>query len=397
MNNFKTHPMLKIISVLLIIMFINFDLSWAYSYSSPKTNNLAIQSPFQMKMMGEFGPEFQRSVFSRREVFTTVMTVAKYLFDEKKEINTVADVIGNQLSALGIPTKEGVAVGRIDLRRIKWRDERVKEVVLVPFSAPGYDKKDRQDTHVIQIARKADISPDGLIGYEWIASDKFAVKILSKDYKELVLAHAIVEKKTQMTAFKPIAKIAADEIKVKSHVFETISGFSKNILADLSYYLTDASMDIIPKAEVLKLLDEIFERENIKVPDVLRIKLALVLKMVFVDPFLHAKEISQKAEVNIKELKGIYSILKQSNYIQELFGKKSRHSTFIKIFRGFIKNKEEYVRKILREELVYPQIVEFHLGVTCNSNCTFCYSHGNRYADRPGKTILGKEKFFKLL
>jgi len=180
-----------------------------------------------MKMMGEFGPEFQQSVFSRREVLTTIMTVAKYLFDEEKEIGTVADVIGNQLSALGIPTKEGVVAGRIDLRRIKWKDERVKKVVLVPFSAPGYGKKDRQETNVIQIARKTDVLSVNLIGCELMVSDKFVVKFVTEEYKKnesnLILGDSNLEREFSQNDVQRFNEIDNKVIKHRQNNVTTIA------------------------------------------------------------------------------------------------------------------------------------------------------------------------------
>jgi uncharacterized protein (UPF0276 family)/ribosomal protein S18 acetylase RimI-like enzyme len=167
MNKIRKHITFKLISIILIITFLNLDIARAYPSISSKLDNLAVQSPWQINMMGDHGAEFQKSVFSRRDVFTTVMTTAKYMLDEGREQSTVTDVLGAQLDKSGIPVIEGIAGGRIDLRYIKWKDEKKKKVVLIPFSREGYFNTDGENTHIIQIAHNEGMTKNELIGYDY--------------------------------------------------------------------------------------------------------------------------------------------------------------------------------------------------------------------------------------
>jgi len=120
-----------------------------------------------MKMMGNTGSDFQRSFLSRRKVITTVISVTKYLLDEKKKLNTVVDVMGDQLSMSGINVSDGIVSGQIDLRRISWLDPIKQNILLIPFSKEGYNRTGGKDTHVIQIMCNQGASKDELIGYDF--------------------------------------------------------------------------------------------------------------------------------------------------------------------------------------------------------------------------------------
>ncbi|MFH0731489.1 MAG: radical SAM protein [Candidatus Omnitrophota bacterium] len=165
----------------------------------------------------------------------------------------------------------------------------------------------------------------------------------------------------------------------------------------LSNCLSKPHESISQDTALLKLLNEVFKAENIEVPDKIQAKLIRVLREVFLNPHMASRKIAQNTETGVQELREIYAVLQQSECVQELFSLKSRHSTFIKISREFLNSSENYAKKILNNEVVYPQIVEFHLGKTCDSDCIFCFSKGKEYKPRDNKYGLNKERIFKLI
>ncbi|RKY41050.1 MAG: hypothetical protein DRP85_07295, partial [Candidatus Makaraimicrobium thalassicum] len=182
-------------------------------------------------------------MFSDAGMLASVLSIGGYLLGDPEKntkplpLEHLESVMKNEL---------GSALTGIDASKVVDKDG----VVLIPYTKA--DKK-----YIIQIALKNTLSAQDLAGYEWVISDKYAVKILPEDYKEPEPApdKATVKKEEpQVAVSEPIAELTADEIQVpeeadnlkkpskfsvravvrsikevKPHAFKAISGFSAGL------------------------------------------------------------------------------------------------------------------------------------------------------------------------
>jgi hypothetical protein len=141
-----------------------------------RSYELASYSPLSEKSLNDAGP--LRQLISQKDFVTSILAIAKYLFFEvnkETSLETVDSIISRQLIAAGIDPYV-----RFDLSRIAWKDG-AKDILLIPFSSPGYTVTKGVDTHIIQVALKNNGAEWDMIGMNVDLGDSFVVTIVGKD------------------------------------------------------------------------------------------------------------------------------------------------------------------------------------------------------------------------
>jgi len=193
MNNFKTQPILKAISILLVITFLNLDIAWAYPADTPQNNSLSVQSINQLKMFTAYGEAFKQLEISMGGRMGSVLSVSKFLFEDGMDFNYLR-IIENELGRV----LEGVEVSKLGpleyLERLMQegvsKEQLAKElpetmpkdeVLVIPYLKDG-------ERHFVFVARKESASARkelaALPGEEWLVTDE----LVSEEYvlKELI-------------------------------------------------------------------------------------------------------------------------------------------------------------------------------------------------------------------
>ena len=199
MNSIKKSILFKIISIVIIIAFINLDISWAYPELTADRTNLGGQSIFQPAMMTHEAVKYQGTIFSDAKLLSSVYAIGEYLLSsvastgEQVPLEYFEHVLRNEVPGEFL---EGIALEHVvPIERLRQENpERLKEalealgledldtdedIIIIPYK----DSKGKK--HLIQIALKSEVSPEKLAGYELPpAFDKYLVKDLPIDYSE---------------------------------------------------------------------------------------------------------------------------------------------------------------------------------------------------------------------
>jgi predicted NBD/HSP70 family sugar kinase len=169
MNEIKNSGFFRIISLVLIISFIAFDISWAYPSGFSEKSTLAAQGLFQQQMMTADGLARHNEIFSNMRLLTSVRSIAKALLEQKLPLKYLDTTVTDELG--------GVLIDGLDLSRVMVRDG----VILIPFLA-------RNNKYVIQIAPKGSLAANDLKGYVWplldSAADRYVIKVLPEGFKD---------------------------------------------------------------------------------------------------------------------------------------------------------------------------------------------------------------------
>lgn len=194
MIRFRTHIAVKVICSILVFTFVALDIAWANPPEhDPSNSTLAASSLMQQNPLNE---EFRQSVFSQSALLASVFDIGEYCLGRKDRgmaplpvdyAKSVIDTsLGKPLSASGIEIVKIVSVAEIKanfpetleaaLDEIGFKGKLPDEGVVFIL----YKKGDKR--FLVQIAKRDDVSPADLPGYEWVVSDKYTVKYLPVDY-----------------------------------------------------------------------------------------------------------------------------------------------------------------------------------------------------------------------
>ncbi|MDI6605707.1 MAG: radical SAM protein [Candidatus Omnitrophota bacterium] len=158
--------------------------------------------------------------------------------------------------------------------------------------------------------------------------------------------------------------------------------------------------------QALRILKTAFEQESLSaIPQEVRIKALRVARRLYQRPDTKSKELAEMFGLTKDELINIYRLLRTSDTLQNVISTEVDRNTSAS---GFI---EYAMKKLLRyagrlerifdRQVVYPVVVEWHPGETCDSNCIFCYSKGLHYQDEKtgnsGRDPLSLERAKELL
>ncbi len=168
MDKIKRSHLFRTISLILIFTFISLDISYAYppEHNAPN-QNLAVWSSFQQK--------FEKSIFSEGALLASVCDIGKYFFNDTKDASSYAGEaveakFGKSLSESGITILNMVPVEYLRqtepaklkdaLDKIGFKGTLPNERVIFILCEKGGRK------FLIQIAKKGEVSPANLPGYE---------------------------------------------------------------------------------------------------------------------------------------------------------------------------------------------------------------------------------------
>jgi len=219
MDAIKNSIFVRVISFILITTFLTLDISWAYPPdSSPRQTpvaNATLATPLLTLRIAEQAAKFEGSEFKNYTLLTALSAIGKNLLVgsadkaiEPLKPRRLAAVIRDELERAGLVDILGPE--RLDVENFKtvvWEgntlqvlgdDDRIdpyKAIILIPYKSP----KNGQDI-VIQIALSNTGAASELIGYDYLLSDTFTIKYVTRNFGEGV--EAAVERSTAET--KPV-------------------------------------------------------------------------------------------------------------------------------------------------------------------------------------------------
>lgn len=235
MNTAKKHFVFKSINIFLAIAFIALDIAWA-SPPEPRSNSytLAAQSPFQQQMMTQQAERFQRSIFASGALLNSVYDIGEYFFgDAERDMESLPsrfaeEVIASELGkALGEANITVESIVPVEYLRKTSPDKLKTALDEIGFKGKLPDEgvvfilyRKADERFLVQVAKKGDVSPKNLPGYEWVISDKYVVKYVPEDYvpskaKAVEAKVPKVEDAPEVTISEPIAEVEAPETKTE--------------------------------------------------------------------------------------------------------------------------------------------------------------------------------------
>ena len=196
----------KIICFMLIVTFISLDMAYAYPPENIARNStLAAPSALQQQPVNEHAALFQQSVFSRAVLLASILDIGKYFFgDAKYNIGPLpADYAEDAVNAdlkkhlndAGIEILKIVPIEYIHKQAGQEKLKSALDEIGFKWTLPDHGvvfilyKKDGKK-FLVQVARKDQVSPNSLPGYEWVVSeqhynrDEYVIKYIPEDYDD---------------------------------------------------------------------------------------------------------------------------------------------------------------------------------------------------------------------
>ncbi|MCM8797306.1 MAG: radical SAM protein, partial [Candidatus Omnitrophica bacterium] len=156
--------------------------------------------------------------------------------------------------------------------------------------------------------------------------------------------------------------------------------------------------DAHARAEALEILGRVLKEEGFDYT-LTRFgeNFLLVTRQLFLRPDSKAQDLIKQFNLTKDDLIDIYRVVRLTKSLQELIVSETEYAGFVNEMRHLLRYSDR-LEKIFANQVVYPVIVEWHPGETCDSNCIFCYSRGMHYKDREqGKEPLSLERAQELL
>ena len=98
------------------------------------------------------------------------------------------------------------------------------------------------------------------------------------------------------------------------------------------------------------------------------------------------RDLNKDNDVTNNEIIGLYKLIRENETIQNILRYDSPYVNFYMIMHQILED-EERLMKVLKNEVVYPAVLEYHPSLKCQLNCEFCYNQGSEY-----KELLGRKK-----
>ena len=200
MSKIKSSRLFRTISLILALTFISLDISYAYPPEHDAGNStLAIPSVLQQTPVSEQAARFQQSVFSQGALIASVYDIGEYFFgNADKGIGSLSSKYAE--SAINIDFRKYLSGANTEILNIvpveyikQTSPEKLKSALdEIGFKGTLPDegvvfilhKKDGKK-FLVQIAKKGEVRPENLPGYEWVVSDKYVVKYMPEGYQVL--------------------------------------------------------------------------------------------------------------------------------------------------------------------------------------------------------------------
>ena len=103
-----------------------------------------------------------------------------------------------------------------------------------------------------------------------------------------------------------------------------------------------------------------------------------VFEILLNHPEMASEDVVKYLKVGKEELMEIYSHIAKRSILRQSLISRSTYSNYTIPFSEMLHDAVR-LERIIEGEIVYPEIVEMHLGPFCNSNCIMCFSHNNAY------------------
>jgi len=172
MIRFRQYIFIKIVSMLVIISFLAFDIAWAYPPESGSNFKLAVPMMNASLSMNAQLESLKNVRLNEAGLLGSVLHISDYMFSSTSK--KAGEQLREHMQSV-IEVEISSALKGIELSAIRFKGKD-KKILLVP-----YDKNnDGEFDFVIQIAQKNSISQKELLGFDWVISDKYAVKVLPR-------------------------------------------------------------------------------------------------------------------------------------------------------------------------------------------------------------------------
>gem|GEM_PF-2139710 len=256
MNTIKSHPLFKTICFVLIAAFIVLDVSWSY----PMNQAISGRNP---SAPSNFQQRFEQSIFSQSALLTSVYDIGEYFFGDAEKHMTplpsrfAKEVIGYKLDKTleeaDITIKSIVPVGYLTKtapNKIKTALDKIGFKGTLPDEGVVFILYEKGDAKfLVQIAKKAEVSPKNLPGYEWVISDRYVVKYIPEDYvppkeKALEIKDPKTKEVPQAIITEPIAEIQT----VESETRESAKAAKKTRVFNVRAIIASLSLVLLTSA-----------------------------------------------------------------------------------------------------------------------------------------------------
>lgn len=149
--------------------------------------------------------------------------------------------------------------------------------------------------------------------------------------------------------------------------------------------------------EAIKVVDRVLKQKGISVSYAIRLKLVLVSRELFLSPHTKAQDLSEKFNIEKRDLITIFHLIRDVKLLQDVVTKETKYPVFVYEIKEVLALRS-YLMDVFSGKVVYPLIVEWHPGERCNSNCIFCFNRGKDYKDKEkGRKPLTLEKIKALI
>ena len=191
-----------IISLLLFSILLSPCVLYASSHTIlPQNKLLAVDSPFQSKMMSAHRQLYRSSLLLDAKLLYSLIAIGEYLFGNPDSgtpglpLEFMESVmrceLGNALTGINLSTTRGVENGIVTLQ---------------------YSRNNK--TYAIQIALSRSLSPDQISNYEWIVFNRYAIRVLPGGISEKKITPPIRPIHNRSNLGKPRRKGNAHNLRV---------------------------------------------------------------------------------------------------------------------------------------------------------------------------------------
>ncbi|MDD5440396.1 MAG: hypothetical protein PHS37_09445, partial [Candidatus Omnitrophica bacterium] len=203
----------KSIAVTLIVTMLASDVTWANPDGFTRNNSTL--APYTI-----FQQQFRGSILNNVRLVFAVENIADYLLgggnpEKALPLEHLAYVMRKEEEA--VKAKIGALTQGIDLDNVQYNTDR--QVIEIPFT-------DKDKHFIIQVTPVNNPAAKKLIGYEWLVSDRYAVKVVPEGYQ----GEAEHPKAALPGASAVTTETVATLKDEKSHVYEELAAAKKTYL-----------------------------------------------------------------------------------------------------------------------------------------------------------------------
>lgn len=175
-----------------------------------------------------------------------------------------------------------------------------------------------------------------------------------------------------------------------------------------SWELTDAEklagilsrepFDKQSQESALRILDYILQKEGWEFNSgITNLDILNVTRQIFLRPDTLSEELADRFCLTQEKLICVYRILRASETLQDLIVEETKYSRLVNCTVKYLLRYSDRLERAFNNQVVYPVVVEWHPGETCDSNCIFCYNKGLNYKEQGRRQTLSIKRSKELL